>query len=146
MRMFDPGSPTLLSVRRVWVRLPDGSERELAIASARPGPKEVLVRFEGVEGRSEAERLRGATVLVLRSELEPPKEGEFFLGDLVGLTAVDEQGRVLGKVEEVWSTGPVPNLVIRGEALELVVPFADEFVPTVDLEAGRIVVRPPEYI
>jgi 16S rRNA processing protein RimM len=26
------------------------------------------------------------------------------------------------------------------------VPFADEFVPTVEMEAGRLVVRPPEYI
>ena len=50
-------------------------------------------------------------------------------------------------MEEIWDTGPVPNLVIRGEGRpELVVPFADEFVPTVDLEQGVLVVRPPEFL
>jgi hypothetical protein len=50
-------------------------------------------------------------------------------------------------VEEVWATGEVPNLVIRGpKQPELVVPFADEFVPSVDLATQRIVIRPPEYV
>jgi len=47
----------------------------------------------------------------------------------------------------VWNTGPVPNLVIedsRGE--ELLVPFVDDFVPEVDVEHGRLVVRPPEMV
>ena len=56
------------------------------------------------------------------------------------LRAVDEQGRELGTVAEIWQTGPVPNLVVRGAAGELVVPFADEFVPTVELEKGQLVI------
>jgi 16S rRNA processing protein RimM len=104
------------------------------------------VAYEGVYYRSSAEKLVGGTVLVFREDLDAPEEGEFFQGDLVGLTAVDESGQVLGVVEEIWQTGPVPNLVIRAEGKpELVVPFADEFVPTVEMEAGRIVIRPPEY-
>ncbi len=49
----------------------------------------------------------------------------------------------LGKVEEIWNTGEVPNLVIRAEGKpELIVPFADEFVPTVDVPGGKLVIRP----
>ena len=67
--------------------------------------------------------------------------------DLVGLKAFDEAGIELGVVAEVWSTGPVPNLVIRGPAVgELMVPFVDEFVPKVELEAGRVTIRKPEYV
>ena len=54
---------------------------------------------------------------------------------------------MLGRVEEVWNTGEVPNLVIRAEGREeLVVPFAEEFVSTVDVPGGRLVVKPPEYL
>ncbi|MGZ6076340.1 MAG: ribosome maturation factor RimM, partial [Myxococcaceae bacterium] len=68
-------------------------------------------------------------------------------GDLVGLEARTPEGVPLGRVTEIWNTGPVPNLVIQGTAPEpLVVPFVDEFVPEVDLQAGVLVVRPPEML
>ncbi|PTL80797.1 ribosome maturation factor RimM [Vitiosangium sp. GDMCC 1.1324] len=147
VRAFDPESETLDYVPRVLVRTRAGVERVLRIESVRPTPKETLVVFEAVQGRQDAEALVGATVLAFREDLEPPSEDEYFQGDLVGLTAVDESGNVLGRVEELWSTGEVPNLVIRAEGKEeLVVPFADDFVSTVDIPGGRLVVKPPEYL
>jgi 16S rRNA processing protein RimM len=147
VRSLDPASDTLGTVERVRLRLRSGEEREYTLETFRPANKEDLVGFDGVETREAAEALVGAKVFVYREDLEPPDEGEFFQGDLVGLSAVDESGKVLGRVEELWATGEVPNLVIRAPGRpELVVPFADEFVPTVDLAAGRIVIRPPEYL
>jgi 16S rRNA processing protein RimM len=129
------------------VRTRAGDVRELRIESLRPTPKEDIIAFEGVETREDAEGLVGSAVFVYREDLEPPAEGEYFQGDLVGLTAVDEAGKELGKVAEVWATGEVPNLVIRGpEKSELIVPFAEEFVPSVDIPGGKIVIRPPEYV
>ncbi len=146
IRTFDPNSETLDIVERLLVRPRTGPERVMRLESLRPTPKEHLVVFEGVRRREEAEALVGAAVLAFREDLEPPAEGEYFQGDLVGLTAVDESGKVLGKVEELWEAGEVPNLVIRGEGLaeELVVPFIEDFVPTVDVPGGRIVVKPLE--
>ena len=147
VRTFDPASETLDHVERVLVRPRSGAERVLRIVSVRPTPQEMLVVFEGVKGRDASEALVGATVLAFREDLEPPAEDEYFQGDLVGLTAVDESGKVLGRVEELWETGEVPNLVIRAEGREeLVVPFVDDFVSTVDIPGGRLVVKPPEYL
>ncbi len=147
VRPFDPGSETLGGVERVRVRTRAGEERELRIESLRPTPKEDIVAFEGMETREDAEGLVGSTVFVYREDLEPPAEGEYFQGDLVGLAAVDEKGQELGKVVELWSTGEVPTLVIRGPGKsELLVPFAEEFVPSVDIPGGKIVIKPPEYV
>jgi 16S rRNA processing protein RimM len=147
IRAFDPGSQTLDQVERLRVRTRSGEERELRIESLRPTPKEDILAIEGVETREGAEALVGGTVFVYREDLEPPAEGEYFQGDLVGLTAVDEAGQELGKVVEIWNTSEVPNLVIRAEGKpELIVPFADEFVPTVDVPGGKLVIRPPEYL
>jgi 16S rRNA processing protein RimM len=58
---------------------------------------------------------------------------------------VNEDGSPLGTVEEILNNGPAPTLVIRrpgGE--EIMAPFADDFVREVDLERGRLVLRPPE--
>jgi len=146
IRPFDAASETLYGVERIHLKLRDGSERTVKLDSVRDATKDFLVGIVGVNRRAQAEPLVGATVSVFREDVEPPAEGEYFLGDLMGLSAVDEQGNALGKVVEIWDSGPVPNLVIRGEGTELVVPFADEFVPTVELDKGRLVVRPPEFL
>jgi 16S rRNA processing protein RimM len=145
VRTFDPKSTALGQVQRLHLKLKDACERELRILSRRQAASGWVLGCAEIDTRSEAEGLLGGRVSVFREDLEPPREGEFFQGDLIGLIAVNEAGRVLGNVAEVWNTGPVPNLVIRGpDDVELLVPFADEFVPRVDLAEGRVVIRPPE--
>jgi 16S rRNA processing protein RimM len=146
VRTHDPASQVLDEVDRVWAHPRAGTDRELKIEGVRDAPKgDLLVAFEGVETREQAEALVGATLAAFREDLEPPADGEFFQGDLVGLAAFDPSGAALGTVEEIWNSGPVPNLVIRGGPRgELMVPFVDEFVPQVDLEHRRCVVKPME--
>jgi 16S rRNA processing protein RimM len=147
VRTFDPDSEALSSVRRVVLRLRSGEERDLSLVSARGAAGSVLVTFAGIGSREDAEPLKGATVLVHREDLPPPGEGEWFQGDLVGLEARTPEGAPLGKVTEIWNTGPVPVLVVEGDGPEpLMVPFVDEFVPEVDVQAGVLVVRPPEML
>jgi 16S rRNA processing protein RimM len=147
VKTFDPESEALLSVRRLVLRLRSGEERSVALEAARRAAEATLVSVAGVDSRSAAEPFKGATVLIHREDLPPPTEGEWFQGDLVGLEARTPDGTPLGRVTEIWNTGPVPVLVVEGGGPEpLMVPFVDEFVPEVDMEAGVLVVRPPEML
>ena len=146
VKTFDPSSEVLFEIERLKLRLKDGSERELQIEEVAEAPGgDLRVNLEGIDNRPAAEKLVGSTVFAFREDLDAPTEGEFFQGDLIGLAALDEQGAALGTVAEIWNTGPVPNLVVRGgPGGELLVPFADEFVVKVDLAARTVVMRPPE--
>ncbi|HEY1908562.1 MAG TPA: ribosome maturation factor RimM [Myxococcaceae bacterium] len=147
VKTFDPDSDSLLSVRRLVLRLRSGEERPFALEAARRAAETTLISLAGVTSRSGAEAFRGATVLVHREDLSPPVEGEWFQGDLVGLEARTPEGTPLGRVTEIWNTGPIPVLVVEGSGPEpLMVPFVDEFVPEVDVQAGVLVVRPPEML
>ena len=147
VRTFDPDSDAVSYVRRLVLRLRSGEERDTEILSARRASDATLVTLAGVTSRSGAEPFKGATVLVHREDLPPPAEGEWFQGDLVGLEARTPEGTPLGRVTEIWNTGPVPVLVVEGGGPEpLMVPFVDEFVPEVDVQAGVLVVRPPEML
>jgi 16S rRNA processing protein RimM len=118
---------------------------KLKAASPLAGP-EVLVELRGVGSRVVAEALVGAQVAVFREDVPPPEEGQFFFGDLTGLTARTLEGETLGEVAQVFQAGPVPNLVIHAEGKEeLMIPFAEDFVRKVDLEAGEIIVVVPVY-
>jgi 16S rRNA processing protein RimM len=144
VRTFDPASTVLEEVELVIAKLKDGTERKLTIKDVREGPGgDLLVTIKGVQSRVQADVLRGSGVFVRREDLEAPEEGEFFQGDLIGLTAVTEEGATVGTLEEVWSTGPVPNLVIRQGQTETLIPFVDDFVLKIDLKAKQIVVIVP---
>jgi len=145
VRTFDPGSEALAGVERLRLRSADGAESEYRLVSVRPGPKGPLLSLDSVETRTAAEALQGATVLVYRTDLPPPAEGEYFQGDLVGLRAVSPSGEALGRVEEVWNTRALHNLVSRAARGDLVVPVADDFAPTDHVDGG-VVVRPPEML
>lgn len=114
------------------------------IETARTTPKGFLLDLEGVTDRRGASALNGEQLFLDRAELDAPGEDEFYVSDLVGLTARDEAGEELGEISETFETPAHEVLVVRTGAGDLLVPFTLEHVPGVDLEAGRVTVRPPE--
>ncbi|HEV8044457.1 MAG TPA: ribosome maturation factor RimM [Rubrobacter sp.] len=116
------------------------------ITNVRNTPKGFLVDLEGVATRAGVSALRGEELFLDRTELDAPDADEFYVADLVGLTAVDDSGEVVGTVTETFENPAHEVLVIREaeNSKDILVPFTLEHVPDVDLEAGRLVVRPPE--
>jgi 16S rRNA processing protein RimM len=114
------------------------------ISGVRETPKGFLVDLEGVEDRPGAAALRGEGLVLDRGELDAPEEDEVYVDDLIGVVAVGDAGEVFGTVEETFGTPAHEILVVRKQDDVLYVPFTLEHVPEVDLDAGRVVVRPPE--
>jgi 16S rRNA processing protein RimM len=150
VRLFDPESHALFEASKLQLKLRTGKVQVMELRASRPAAKEVLVQLEAVSDRTAAESLVGAQVSVHRDELEALSEGELFQGDLIGMEVFDLQGHKAGEVAGLWETGPVPNLVVRGEGLgdsgELLIPFVDDFVPELDIEGRKLVIRRPEFL
>lgn len=142
VRCNDPASSSLLHAKSIWL---EGESAPRAVTSARAVHAEVLIHLRDVASRTAAEGLKGRDVSVERAALPPAAEGEYYHADLVGLQAVTEDGKPLGRVQGLWETGPVPVVVIGEGQDELLVPFADPFVLRVELAKGQMVIRLPEY-
>jgi 16S rRNA processing protein RimM len=104
----------------------------------------VIARIDGVADRDAAAALKGRRLYAPREALPAIEaEDEFYASDLIGLTVEDGGGKDHGTVADVQDYGAGPMLVIRGErAFDL--PFADAFVPVVDLVRRRIVIDLPD--
>ena len=124
------------------LKLGEGAPESWRIEEARPQGRLWAVKVEGVSDRTAAERLVGAEVLVPREELEEAGEGRHLWVDLEGLEVVTAAGEVVGRVTELYETGAVDVLVVTGPRGEKLIPLAPYV--TVDREARRIVVDPPE--
>ena len=138
---FNADSTLLCEVERVWMHLEGAEPREVEIEAARIHGKVVLMTFAGVRGREAAEALKGQLVSVPRDWLPEPEEGEFYHVDLIGLRVESPEGAALGEVVDVIEQPSVTCLLIREPGGFREVPLVDAYVPTIDLEAGRAVVR-----
>lgn len=129
------------------VLLTDPSERgPLTVASSRDQNGRLIVAFEGVHDRTQAELLRNTLLQVDASDVPVSDDpDEFHDQQLIGLAADLVDGARLGEVTDVLHLPHGDVLVVRREGgAEALVPFVKAIVPEVDLAAGRLVVDPPE--
>ena len=119
--------------------------RTFKVESARATPKGVVARLQGVADRNAAEALKGVELYIARDRLPPAAEGEFYHADLIGLAAVDAEGKPVGEIIAVQNFGAGDLLEIRlaGSGKTELVPFTDDAVPEVDIAARRVVVVLP---
>lgn len=133
-------------LRHAFVAGERGEPRELRITRTWPHKGRYVVKVEGVDSIDDAERLRGQELRIPEQELEALPEGSYYYHQLVGLRVEDEAGHPLGVVEQVLETGADTRVLsVKSGRAELLLPFADEFVLRVELDARRIVAVPPEY-
>jgi 16S rRNA processing protein RimM len=122
----------------------ESGERQLKLRIIGRAKGVVIAAIAGVSDRNEAEALRGLRLYLPRAALPPPAEDEFYHADLIGLSAVLEDGSVIGQVCAVHDFGAGDTLeIIRPKGPPLMVPFTKAVVPTIDLAAGRLVLDPP---
>jgi 16S rRNA processing protein RimM len=121
---------------------------ELIIASVRGAADVPIVRFEGLNTRTDAERIRGRSLRVTRAEARRAAMGAYLWADLLGLRVETPEGKALGIVNEVLRAGETDVLVVRAEGSreELLLPAIASVVRDVDIVGGRIVVVPQEVL
>lgn len=109
--------------------------------------KTLLAAIDGVTTREAAEALKGFKLYLNRDALPEPKEDEFYIEDLIGLTAVSPDGAAFGKITAIENYG-------AGDLIEITTPdgetelfaFTHEIFPEIDVAAGRAVIELPEII
>ncbi|GGY25998.1 ribosome maturation factor RimM [Paludibacterium paludis] len=101
-------------------------------------PKALVAKLEGVADRDAADSLKGSQVAILRDQLPEPDDDEYYWADLIGLDVVNRSGQALGKVTKLLGTGAHDILVVHDGKTERMIPFVEQFVGKVDIEAGTI--------
>ena len=116
----------------------------------KPHGKGLVVALKGVDDRTGADNLVGATIWIAKSQLPKADVDEYYWSDLKGLTVLgltaEEQEVNLGQIFELFETGANDVMVVKAtvdsvDAEERMIPWHKDVVQRVDLEAGRIYVN-----
>lgn len=100
-----------------------------------------VVFFEGVDDRDGAEGLVRA-ILWIDQDADEPEDNAWYDHQLVGLDVV-RSDEVVGSVVRVAHLPAQDLLIVKANEQEIMVPFVEAIVPSVDIAAGRIVITPP---
>ena len=138
----------------------------LTVATVRWHTGRLLIGFDGITDRDQAEGLRGVWLTLDSAQAESSDDpDEFHDHELIGLAVVTVSGEPVGRVTDVRHFGQ-DLLVIEpagragaepaaagpagpvrpGQSAQpdgLLVPFVAAIVPEVDVAAGRLVIDPP---
>jgi len=121
-------------------------KKPVKIIDGRKQGKGLVALLPGFNDREQATTLVGQQIFVGRDQLPATAADEYYWSDLEGLEVHTTDGEVLGRVERLMETGANDVLVIRGQR-EHLVPFVQgQYVTSVDLEGGLIIVDwDPEF-
>ena len=112
----------------------------------RPIKNGFAAKLSGIASKEAADNLAGTRLYAPRERLPGLPDDEFYHADLIGLSVLDTGGVTIGKIKAVLNHGAGDLLEISGPDITppVLLPFTRESVPTVDVNAGRIIVDPPE--
>ncbi len=138
---------TFTDTLEAYDRLHAKDGRVFTLVAARPTkPGEAVVAFAELRDRSAAEALKGTELFVARGALPACGEDEFYHADLVGMRAIDGEGRTIGTVAGIQNYGAGDVLAIAVEGGEVLIAFTRANVPDIDLGARRLVVALPDEV
>ena len=116
---------------------------ELTVARSRWNKTILIVAFEDVADRNQAEALRGAQLFVDTETTQDDDDDAWYEHELVGLE-VRVDGASVGRVTALRTLAVQDLLVVElTDGHEALVPFVGEIVPEVDPEGGFVTVVPP---
>lgn len=121
-----------------WQLSKDKQILNVTVESGKIANGELQVKFEGIDDRDQAFALRGYTIEIPREEFAPTEEDEYYWADLVGMSVVNTDGIILGKVTNLMETGANDVLVINGEHGQILVPFVSNYIENVDTDKQTI--------
>jgi 16S rRNA processing protein RimM len=133
---FRPGAELFVERR--------GQLEALTVTWVRFQHERPVLGVAGVETMNEAEALAGCELRVPREQLATLPAGTYYRHDLIGCRVETSNGTAVGLVRDVEGTLTGSRLVVDGAAGEVLIPLATPICTSIDVDARRIVVEPPE--
>ena len=151
IKPYASDAEALLTAKTWWLDKPELHDVSMMQAKMHSG--DVVAQLMGVAGREAAEGLRGTAVHISRAHFPALATDEFYWVDLIGLDVENLQCEALGRVTDMMDNGAHPILRVTRVQLEaplpgtektavpeVLIPYVDQFIKTVDLAGKKIIV------
>ncbi len=102
----------------------------------------VIIKFKGINTIEEAEKYRNCYLKIDRKHAKKLPKDTYFIADLLGLPVYTDEGKLLGKVDDIYNSGSSDIYVVKDEmGKQILLPSIPEVLKEIDLENEKIIVH-----
>ena len=130
--------------KRIILESPEGRRMDCTVASVQGGGNRLIVTCEEMTTVDEALAFVHGWVKIPETEKKPLPEGRYYQSDLIGTDVFTENGKRVGRVEDLLETGGNDVLIVRDGDREHLIPVISQAIRSVDIASKKIILNPME--
>ena len=102
----------------------------------------VLIKFKGIEDINMAEKYKGCYIRINRKDARKLPKDTYFIADLIGIKVYDDNGNLLGKVDDIYNNKSHDIYVVKNDlGKQILLPSTKEVIRQIDIDNDKIVVH-----
>ena len=91
---------------------------------------------------NQAETFKGCYLKIERKYAKKLPEDTYFIADLIGLNVYTDEGKLLGRLEDIYNSGSSDIYVVKNElGKQILLPAIKDVIKQIDLNDEKIVVH-----
>ena len=102
------------------------------------------MKLEGLNTLEEAEKYRGAAILIRKDIVLRAGDAEYFWHELIGLEVYLSGGEYVGTIKHILPTGSNDIYVVQEGKREVLIPATHDVVKEIDLINNRMIISEGE--
>ena len=89
-----------------------------------------------------AEKYKGCYLKIHRKDARELPEGVYFIADIIGSKVITDDGKILGKVDDIYNTGSNDIYVVKDElGKQILLPGIKDVLLDIDVENQKVTVH-----
>lgn len=111
--------------------------KEYTLSKSRNQKNVVIIKIKGLDDINLVEDFKNKEIEIDRVDLPKLKEGEYYIEDLIGLDVYTDEGKLLGKVDDIFNTGANDIYQVNN----ILLPAIPDVIKKIDIENQKIIVH-----
>lgn len=111
--------------------------KEYTLSKSRNQKNVVIIKIKGLDDINLVEDFKNKEIEIDRVDLPKLKEGEYYVEDLIGLDVYTDEGKLLGKLDDIFNTGANDIYQVNN----ILLPAIPDVIKKIDIENQKIIVH-----
>jgi 16S rRNA processing protein RimM len=138
IKSYAESEESFLRSERIFLHMGSEEPLEYTVTSVRRHKNVYLLKLRGIDSLEEAEKLRGARILIGKETLNSKGPDEYFWHELIGLDVYLNGGEYVGKIKHILPTGSNDIYVVQEGKKEVLIPAIYDVIEEIDLTENRM--------
>ncbi len=123
------------------------NEIEVEVESSKPFKNLYLLKFKNYSNINDVEKYKNYYLWITKDMQGDLEEGEFYYHQIIGCRVITVQGKEIGIIKEIISTGANDVWVVKAHDMnkkDILIPYIESVVKEINIEEQKVIIEEME--